>query len=203
MTDPNVIRNPDKYHEAIKPQDVKKWFHNLTLLSTHTTVYPDWMQLLHRGTKLGTLENLSKLARNVTHTPYPEVVRIHDPSDMYLLKHKRLVIKRGYSKGSNHIWMRTSPADLWSIRTKLNETEDQYSHHIMMEYGIKPMWFAVPCIPELVSKGEMHCFFIGGKLSYVVSTKLIGDETEVTVVDRVTPLCYLSYVFLVFKFIHN
>jgi hypothetical protein len=161
----------------------------------HTTVYPDWKQLLYRGTKLNTIQNLAEIANHVTHTHYPEVVCIHDPSDLNLLKDRHLVIKRGYSRRANHVWKSTKATDLLEIKTEVKETEKNYNHPYLIEYGIKPMWFGVPYIPELISKGEMHCFFIGGKLSYIVSTKTVEGEIEVKSVDRITPLCYISYVF--------
>jgi hypothetical protein len=171
---------------------------NLDSLSQHTVLFPDPHQMIARGSKLYTLQTLVELANTATRTGYPEVVIIDDIADLNMWKNENLVFKRGYSDGGHDVGRGKGKPDMAIPRKRANDTAEHYDHPSLREYGVKPTWFAVPFIPELCEKGEIRCFFIGGRLSYLISTTpLHGHEMgdiSIREVMEITPLTHLSYV---------
>ena len=145
-----------------------------------------------RGCKLSTLDALREIAKSVTCTDYPEVVVITDPLKPEYLNNKDLVIKRSYSDAGNHVWKRDDQRDPATMRKFMKDTQSMYNHDSLRDWGVNPVWFGLPYIPQLIDKGEIRCFFIGGVLTYMISTRPITDELAVKEARQITPLSHLS-----------
>jgi hypothetical protein len=79
----------------------------------------------------------------------------------------------------------------------MKDTQTMYDHDFLHKLGVKPVWFGIPYIPQLIDKGEICCYFIGGILTYMISTQSIPEALVVHEVQQITPLSHLSYVFMV------
>jgi hypothetical protein len=165
---------------------------NLNQLSRKVCVYPDPGQAISRGTKLYTLNAIREIGKSVTHTDYPEVVIIDDPLKGGHLKNKNLVIKRSFSDANHHVWLGSHQQDQAAIRKVIKNTRDTYNHQVLRDLAVVPTWFGVPYIPQLIKKGEIRCYFIGGALTYIISTEPAGDSLLIKEVQELTPLSYLS-----------
>jgi hypothetical protein len=74
----------------------------------------------------------------------------------------------------------------------MEETSEVYDHKDLREWGVVPKWFGQPYILQLEKKGEVRCFFIGGELTYMISTAPISQGLKITEVCEITPLSHLS-----------
>ena len=152
-------------------------------------------RLLHGGSKLYTLRALHEIAKSVTHTDYLEVVVIANPCVPEHLRNPDLVIKRSYSDAAEHVWKSGDERDLATMQELVKDANLHYNHESLRRLGVKPVWFGVPYIPQVVQKGEIRCYFVGGVLTYMISTKpLTGDELGMELVHEITPLTHLSCV---------
>jgi hypothetical protein len=141
-----------------------------------------------------------QIANDITQTGYPEVVIIDNIQDVNIWTNRNLIIKRGYSDGGIDVKQGKSAPDMAVAQKRAIETVEHYNHESLHKYEVKPMWFGVPYIPEVREKGEIRCFFIGGRLSYMISTVPIPPQDArpgdmiVSEVMEITPLTHLSYV---------
>lgn len=169
---------------------------HLQHLARKTCLYPDPIQTIARGTKLYTIENLRKIGNSITLTDYPQVVLIPNPSKRAYLDNKDLVIKRSFSDTNKHVWLKADKGankeGLATMQQVMEETSKAYDHEDLREWGVVPKWFGQPYILQLEKKGELRCFFIGGVLTYMMSTAPIPHGLNITEVREITPLSHLS-----------
>jgi hypothetical protein len=164
---------------------------NLGILSENVTLFPDPYQAILRGSKLYTIQALAEIAKTVTNTRYPEVVTVDDILDGNWLKNPNLVFKRGYSDATELVW-KGGVERVSDVKKKVKELNQNYEHDSLRRIGVRPRWFAVPYIPDIVLKGEIRCFFIGGHLRYKISTTPQDEWLGVEEALELTPLSHLS-----------
>lgn len=154
-----------------------------------------------RGPKLPVLQQLQKIASEVTRTTYPTttpILDISDPSDIEWLTDTDVIIKRGYSDGSLHVIEVSAEDGKKKLEQLREETDRYYNVPGIMQQGLVPQWFSIPFIPEILSKGELRVYYIGGSLSHIMHTLPMGPgNIRIHRVTFVTPLCHLRYVFSV------
>jgi hypothetical protein len=153
--------------------------------------------MLLRGSKLYIVNQLREIAQHITHTDYPEVTLINNPMDPTLANRPGLFIKRSFSDSGKHVLRASNPQDVKKIHDMVEETNTFYNHDSLRKIGAQPKWFGIAFIPEMLEKGEIKVYFIGGKLSYMVSTTPLSDgNLRIKQVFELTPLHHLSYVLL-------
>jgi hypothetical protein len=170
------------------------WMGRLEDLARKTCLYPDPAQTIARGTKLYTLTHLREIAKTVTHTDYPEIVVIPDPSKKEFLNRKNLVMKRSFSDTGKHVLLRPSdrkggPA---AMQKSAREIAKWYDHQDLRDWGVIPTWFGQPFVQQLLKKGEVRCFFLGGVLRYMLATEPVRTDLQISEAGEFTPLSYLS-----------
>ena len=165
---------------------------NLRSLTEQTIVYPSPDQMLLRGSKLYVIDQLREISRDVTYTSYPEIVLIDNPLDPNLATRPGLFIKRSFSDSGKHVLRPSNAKDAAKLPNMVAETSKYYDHEPLQKLGVQPRWFGMAFIPELYEKGEIRAFFIGGKLSYMISTQPAGENLRILQVYEITPLHYLS-----------
>jgi hypothetical protein len=148
---------------------------NLTELCRNVTVFPSPDQMLLRGSKLYIINQLREIAQRIIHTDYPEVTLINNPMDPTLVNRPGLFIKRSFSDSGKHVLRASNPQDVERIPDMVEDTNTFYNHDSLRKIGAQPKWFGIAFIPEMLEKGEIKVYFIGGKLSYMVSTTPLSD----------------------------
>lgn len=107
-----------------------------------------------------------------------------------------VIIKRGFSDGSLHVFEVSTEAGKKKLEQLQEETDRYYNIPGIMELGLAPQWFSVPFIPEIMSKGELRVYYIGGTLSHIIHTQPMSPgKIKIQRVTFVTPLRHLRYVF--------
>jgi hypothetical protein len=163
----------------------------LRILKENATLYPDPFQSIYRGSKLTTLMSLAEISKNITRTFYPKVVTVADIQNKDILNNTNLVFKRGYSDATELVFVGGSKS-IGQVKELVEQQARYYHHPSLVEIGVKPRWFAVPYISDIVSKGEIRCFFIGGHLRYKVLTHPLHDgNLAVIEAHEMTPLANL------------
>jgi hypothetical protein len=163
----------------------------LHILKANTTLYPDPFQAIYRGSKLTTLMSLAEIAKNVTRTFYPKVLTIANIENEDILNNTNLVFKRGYSDASGLVFTGGTKS-LGDVKQLVEQQNQYYGHPSLPEIGVVPRWFAVPWIYDILNKGEIRCYFIGGLLRYKVKTSPKSVENmRVVEVHELTPLANL------------
>ena len=167
------------------------WINNLHLLKANTTLYPDPFQSIYRGSKLTTLMSLTEIAKNLTHTFYPKVVTVANIQNEDILHNTNLVFKRGYSDASSLVFTGGSKS-LEDVNQLVEQQNRHYGHPSLAKIGVVPRWFAVPWIYDILNKGEIRCYFVGGLLRYKVKTSpKTAENMGVIEVHELTPLANL------------
>lgn len=191
---PQGIRNPGRVHQdPIEPDQVGTWMKNLHILWENVTLFPDPYQAIFRGSKLATIQSLAHIAKTVTNTDYPQVVTVNNIEDEDTLKNNNVVFKRGYSDSSLLVW-KGGVKGVEEVKQLVEVQKKYYQHDSLREIGVIPRWFAVPYIADIVSKGEIRCFFIGGHLRYKIWTMPENNHLLVKEVQEMTPLSNLLWV---------
>ena len=135
--------------------------------------------------------SLAEISKNVTRTFYPKVLTITNIENREILNNTNLVFKRGYSDAT-HLVFAGGTKSLGQVKELVEQQTRYYQHPSLIEIGVKPTWFAVPYISDIVSKGEIRCFFIGGHLWYKVLTHPLREgHLAVIEVHEMTPLANL------------
>lgn len=186
-------RNSRDY-DTIGPDQLDDWIRNLLDLSKKTIVYPSPDQMLLRGSKLHLIEQLREIARKVTFTDYPEVVLIPNPEDATLTCRPGLFVKRSFSDQGAHV-LRPCEKNSSNLMSDLvTDTRKFYDHDSIKKLNVKPVWFGMAFIPEMSQKGEIKAFFIGGRLTHIISTVPSGHKLKIHQVFEITPLSHLLSV---------
>jgi len=144
--------------------------------------------MILRGSKMYILEQL----REIDHSYYPMVVKVPNPEDPSLTTRKGLFIKRSYSESSTHVWKADDKSKASTIRKVVQDTKRFYHHSSLRRIGVEPTFFGISYIPEMNEKGEIRTYFIGGELTYMISTRPVGEDLEMQQVFELTPLRLLS-----------
>jgi hypothetical protein len=168
---------------------------NLRNLCRQTIVYPSPDQMILRGSKLYVIDQLRKIAREVTHTDYPEVVLIDNPQDPSLADRPGVFMKRSFSDTAVHTLRVCDAQAAVHLPALVEDTKAFYDHDSVRKINVVPEWFGMAFVPEMSQKGEIKAFFIGGHLTHIVSTAPSGGNLEIAQVFELTPLRHLSYVF--------
>lgn len=193
-------RNTRDY-EAVGPGEVEAWMFNLRNLCRQTIVYPSPDQMILRGSKLYVIDQLRKIAREVTHTDYPEVVLIDNPQDPSLADRPGVFMKRSFSDTAAHVLRVCDAKAAVYLPAMVKDTKAFYDHDAVRKMNVVPEWFGMAFVPEMSQKGEIKAFFIGGHLTHIISTAPSGSNLEIAQVFELTPLRHLSYVLFRTKFI--
>jgi hypothetical protein len=165
---------------------------NLKNLCRQTIVYPSPDQMILRGSKLYVIDQLRQIARNVTHTDYPEVVIIENPQDPSLANRPGLYMKRSFSDTAAHV-VRVSDAEAAvHLPAMVADTKAFYDHDSVRKMDVVPEWFGMAFVPEMSQKGEIKAYFIGGHLTHIISTIPTGRTLQIAQVFELTPLSHLS-----------
>lgn len=150
-------RNTSSY-SGPSPKDISSCLDGLRLLNSETILWPSVEEQILRGPKIPVLEQLQRIASEVTRTTYHAATIVQDISDPCAVEglfELDVVIKRGYSDGSQHVLEVSTAAGKKKLKNLLEETKRYYNVPEVTELGLAPEWFTVPFIPELRSKGEI------------------------------------------------
>lgn len=157
---------------------------NLEYMSKQTLLVSSVPQMIGRANKLWVFEQLKAAAKTATRTPYPIIMDILDPLNPQLEVKSRdcLVLKRTFSES-------TEDVDKTDIKALEAERLKYYDHPQVKQYGVRPRWFCISYVPEMMEKGEICVFFIGGKPTYMLRTRLESDGfLDIEEAILVTPL---------------
>lgn len=183
-------RSPQTLYK-LKSSDIDVYFNNIRLLSDQVSIWPQPQELMFGGEKLPLLDDLSSIHEDDDcypfHTPIDNVAEFaSNPAN------SGKVIKRSFSDCGNHV-VHLKNKDATRKLSKLLKDEDRRYSPMAC---ISPSWFVMPFIPELISKGELRTFCIGGVPIYTVLTAplvQVGENVlDVHPAFHITPLSVLA-----------
>lgn len=159
-------------------------------LSGLTTIYPSPDQQILLGHTRFVMNALSDIARDITHTPFPLIVAINDPTAPDLVKRSNLYLQREFSQSSNHtLVVSDTPAFKTQFSKLVEETEALYNHLQIKDQGIQPSWLGMELLTEMETYGKVKVFFVGGMILHMFHTKPKGDDDlQITSLIVPTPL---------------
>jgi hypothetical protein len=96
---------------------------------------------------------LAEISKNVTHMFYPKVLTVADIQNKEILNNTNLVFKRGYSNMMELVFVGGTKS-IGQVKELVEQQTQYYQHPSLIEIGVKPQWFAVPYILDIVSKGR-------------------------------------------------
>ena len=159
-------RNP-LFNYGLSVEEVRLYWEGMEALSKHTNIWPHPTDTLRHGSTLNRVEDLKAIAKEVTHTTFPDIFGVLDPQSFMVLKNEKMTLFRTHGAGLTYIFPIEDPGFQDNIKKAIAITEEQYGY-----FGdwIMPQWFAMPTINS-IKLGELRAVFVGGHLIYVLNEK--------------------------------
>ncbi|KAH0579738.1 hypothetical protein H2248_002575 [Termitomyces sp. 'cryptogamus'] len=151
------------------------FFQRLLQLSHVTAIWPHPAETLIYGNKTSYLSDAAAIARQHGHE-IPAVCIIDHPQDVKELQ-PDLIYKRGYSDFSQHVYFSGCPnlgqKPMGTIEAFLAAVDEGEHCYAGVDGGlgpITPKWFTMPYLDSVKKFGELHVFFVSGKITHTTAT---------------------------------
>jgi hypothetical protein len=179
---------------GIEPLDACLIYANCTELAKKTLVWPHPEELFLGGSKIQVYEDLRVASLSLDYpTPVLATIEKNIRESTFIKDYVngkiQGVLKREYSKKSQHVILPTDPDISSTIKKALMEEENTWLR-VQDMFG-RPKWFIQPIVAQLLHVGEVRCFIVSGRLLYKITTTpgtQYGSPWEVTSHDLIRPL---------------
>lgn len=139
-------------------------------------VWPSASDLIHLGRKLSVYATLETVftRMNGTVSTYQEIESKEVGKN--LLQTDSWVIKREFSSGGDHVIVPSRDSDRVALFERMWDQTKLYYGSLPQE--LQPRFFSVPFFPDVMQKGQVHCFTHDGELAYVIHTIRNAERNE-------------------------